>query len=194
MAAAAVVGMPLLRLQRQRFLALQLLCLLRRIIPAPVPAAAAMPAGSAVGCDTVARGVRPRCNRRHTATLEAPLAPICVIRVSLPRDRPNIIATCSASTRILIRNIHHNVRVAHCFLSQALVTVQVPWVIMNLSIRVAASDVNIRVTAVEKPELQNAFDRRIGQAQEMVAQRVYNQGQQPHDSGARRHWLGFFAL
>jgi len=30
----------------------------------------------------------------------------------------------------------------------------------------------------------------------MVAQRVYNQGhpEQPNDSGARRHWLGFFAL
>jgi hypothetical protein len=27
----------------------------------------------------------------------------------------------------------------------------------------------------------------------MVAHRVYNQGQQPHDSGARRRWLGFFA-
>jgi len=26
------------------------------------------------GCDTVARGIRPRCNRRHTATFEAPLA------------------------------------------------------------------------------------------------------------------------
>ena len=57
-AAAAVAGRPLLRLQRQCFLALQLLCLLQRIIP--VPAAAAMPAGSAVGCDTVARGIRPR--------------------------------------------------------------------------------------------------------------------------------------
>jgi len=71
-------------------------------------------------------------------------------------------------------------------------TVQVQWAIMNLSIRVAASDVNIRVTAVEK--LQSEFDRRIGQAQEMVAQRVYNQGQQPHDSGARRHYRVFFAL
>ena len=59
--AAAAAARPL-----HRFLARQLLCLLRRIIPAPVPAAV----GSAVGSDTVARGtgLRPRCNRRHTAT------------------------------------------------------------------------------------------------------------------------------
>jgi hypothetical protein len=63
---------------------------------------------------------------------------------------------------------------------------------MNLLIRAAAAAVNFRVTAVEK--LQHEFDRRIGQAQEMFAQRVYNPGQQPLDSGARRHSCRFFAL
>jgi len=63
---------------------------------------------------------------------------------------------------------------------------------MNLLIRAAAAAVNFRVTAVEK--LHHEFDRRIGQAQEMFAQRVYNPGQQPLDSGARRHSCRFFAL